>query len=535
MKIHITNLYNFNKNDNLVKKQHFLAEAGHSLGFHEMGIFAYPVETDKDGELSKRLDAIIAALECRDIVFLQLPTENGKKYEQRLIEKIKAYRNTKLILILHEEAYKCETGELYEEYRCLCELADVAVDVRCMAGVSLQKILLDAVSEMCTTELLDGERVTPPIEEEMQIGFGLHDKTGNYSVYVGIVMQSIIENTRSPICFHVLHDETLSESNREKLALTAQNRGHRIRFHFLDRTIFDDVAKMTERFTIGAMFRVMLPILLPDVSRIIYLDADILVNRDMKELWDMDIREYCLAAVQDGVKKIGEKNYFNSGVLYMNLDRIRETGNMKDEVLNYLARDKQSGFPDQDALNVIYEKSTLFIDESWNYLTILLQQNGEQEPQKKIYHYAGMRSILYSRVATDRLYYEIIRKTPWGKEECNRQLDMCFGRLCDKNMQLEKVLLQVSDSNKKKIFYGPEFYAMKNMYAFLSPKAGDYQISEYKEFLELQIEKEDFIIFVHPDAENGKAIENLEKSGLENGRDFFVISRLLPPEKGGYM
>ena len=47
------------------------------------------------------------------------------------------------------------------------------------------------------------------------------------------------------------------------------------------------------------MFRCSLPELLPNLNRIIYLDADLFVNRDIKELWDVDICEYCLAGVAD--------------------------------------------------------------------------------------------------------------------------------------------------------------------------------------------------------------------------------------------
>ena len=44
VKTHITNIYNFNKNDNNVVKQHTFANAGRALGFLEMGIFNYPVD-----------------------------------------------------------------------------------------------------------------------------------------------------------------------------------------------------------------------------------------------------------------------------------------------------------------------------------------------------------------------------------------------------------------------------------------------------------------------------------------------------------
>ena len=63
MKIHITNLYNFNQNDLLVRRQHILANIGRKEGFLEMGIFEYPVHTDSRGELSKRLDGVISSVE----------------------------------------------------------------------------------------------------------------------------------------------------------------------------------------------------------------------------------------------------------------------------------------------------------------------------------------------------------------------------------------------------------------------------------------------------------------------------------------
>jgi len=102
MKIHITNLYNFNSNDALVKKQHRIADAARDLGFTEMGIFSYPVETDTPRELSKRLDGIIAALEPEDVVCMQLPTGNGFEFEYTLFQKIKAYPGTKVFFLLHD-------------------------------------------------------------------------------------------------------------------------------------------------------------------------------------------------------------------------------------------------------------------------------------------------------------------------------------------------------------------------------------------------------------------------------------------------
>lgn len=70
----------------------------------------------------------------------------------------------------------------------------------------------------------------------MHICLGIHDKDGNYSVWAGTTMQSIVENTKAPIVFHILHDDTLNEINKNKLSLIADNSGNDIEFHHLIRT-----------------------------------------------------------------------------------------------------------------------------------------------------------------------------------------------------------------------------------------------------------------------------------------------------------
>lgn len=52
------------------------------------------------------------------------------------------------------------------------------------------------------------------LDNAMHICFGIHDKDGNYSVWAGTTMQSIVENTKAPIVFHILHDDTLNEINK---------------------------------------------------------------------------------------------------------------------------------------------------------------------------------------------------------------------------------------------------------------------------------------------------------------------------------
>ena len=77
------------------------------------------------------------------------------------------------------------------------------------------------------------------LDNAIHICLGIHDKDGNYSVWAGTTMQSIVENTKAPIVFHILHDDTLNEMNKNKLSLIADNSGNGIEFHHFNPDIFE--------------------------------------------------------------------------------------------------------------------------------------------------------------------------------------------------------------------------------------------------------------------------------------------------------
>ena len=253
MNVHITNIYGFIQDQELKKKQNLYADAGHILGFKEMGIFNFDVSTDTESELSKRLDGIISSLQFNDLVFVQLPTGNGEHYDNLLINKIKAY-NTKVCILLHqtiEYEYVLNAADLImptsnEVYASLKERnytnvfykKNINYEFSMISNSSnilssdfyIKKYLIDAVDQLEESVLNEQD------EDIIHIGFGLHDKDGHYSVWVGTVMQSIIDHTDSKLCFHILHDETVSEENKRKLAQVAHQKGDVVEFYKIDHT-----------------------------------------------------------------------------------------------------------------------------------------------------------------------------------------------------------------------------------------------------------------------------------------------------------
>jgi len=103
-------------------------------------------------------------------------------------------------------------------------------------------------------------------------------------------------------------------------------------------------------YTPYAMLRLLLDLVpnLPD--KMIYLDTDTMCCSDIKQLYDVDIEEFDCAVVKDYMGRFWiHRRYFNSGVMLMNLKRIRENGLF--EKCRQMVYKKKMLMPDQSALN----------------------------------------------------------------------------------------------------------------------------------------------------------------------------------------
>ena len=103
-------------------------------------------------------------------------------------------------------------------------------------------------------------------------------------------------------------------------------------------------------------------------DKLLYLDIDLLVNDDIRKLYDIDITDYEYAAARDHYgKKLIRSDYINAGVLLFNMKKIKETGLLQK------ARDminaKHMVFSDQSAIYNCTTKNLLlsqrFNDQKW--------------------------------------------------------------------------------------------------------------------------------------------------------------------------
>jgi lipopolysaccharide biosynthesis glycosyltransferase len=228
--------------------------------------------------------------------------------------------------------------------------------------------------------------------------------------------------------------------------------------------------------------------------------------------------------------------YFNSGVISMNLEAIRKHGNMKEEIIHYLICHGDSDLPDQDALNVVYKGQIKFIDQKYNYFVRTVRNDHELELKNRIYHYVGTRCFLSHLNDVDIEYYKTVARSPWGQKNADIILRRSICRTVDRVNSYEKILDVITSSEKIYIFVGNDWVTRTTM-EIIHKRKQDVQVlgmNDLKKVVNSYREKKvEFVVFVT--ARFNDCIEQLENMGLVNEKDFFIMQRFMSDLKGGYI
>ncbi|WP_330873087.1 glycosyltransferase family 8 protein, partial [Streptococcus suis] len=95
----------------------------------------------------------------------------------------------------------------------------------------------------------------------------------------------------------VLHTD-LSDKSKDRLR-TLETESVNIHFVTIDRDLFSNLPLTLDGITIETYYRYLLPEILVDCDKVIYLDSDLLIRCDVKELWDIDVSQHYLAGVNE--------------------------------------------------------------------------------------------------------------------------------------------------------------------------------------------------------------------------------------------
>lgn len=187
-----------------------------------------------------------------------------------------------------------------------------------------------------------------------------------------------INNPSEKVTLYLLHSG-IPESALAGVELQCSAYGYSFVPIRVENTLFED-APVTRQYPKEMYYRLLAPQLLPlDVERVLYLDPDILIINPIRPLWETDLRGNLFgAAAHTGKTELAnsvnqlrlgtQRDYYNSGVLLMDLAAGRREIR-SDALFAYVEKHrKELVLPDQDLLNGLYSQRILDLEDViWNY------------------------------------------------------------------------------------------------------------------------------------------------------------------------
>ncbi|MDO4612121.1 MAG: glycosyltransferase family 8 protein [Candidatus Saccharibacteria bacterium] len=253
-----------------------------------------------------------------------------------------------------------------------------------------------------------------------------------YAPYAAAAIKSLTKNTNKKRYYRiiVLHDG-LSWISRLRLR-NLVTRNCAIQFKKITRSLYlrAIIRHCSQKKGAGDFFssavyyyRAFIASLFPLYKKAVYIDSDTILRGDIGELFDIDLEDRVMAAMVDPkVEFIPEfkeyvnnavgvpyNEYVNSGVLVMDLKKLREMKYLKTMVDLIEKYDLDLVAPDQDYLNVILRGKIKFLDPIWN----MEPKEEEKLPRNtKLVHFnLCNKPWHYKNVPSERLFWNAAKGT----------------------------------------------------------------------------------------------------------------------------
>ena len=252
--------------------------------------------------------------------------------------------------------------------------------------------------------------------------FAADDK---YVPFLAVTLQSIKEHSSSENEYriYVLHAGVSDDGSDKIKKFESEN----FKVYFVDVTdrlaVLSEELHLRDYYSCATYFRIFIAMMFPEYDKAIYLDSDIAVRCDLAEYFDTELGDNYVASVPDcaeggapvfqeytkHVLGIDAENYFNAGVLLLNLKALRD----EDFYGKFSALLKKYKFvvaQDQDYLNVICKGTVKLLADVWNAIPVGGETQRLKDP--KIIHYnLTMKPWHYDDILYQEYFWESAERT----------------------------------------------------------------------------------------------------------------------------
>ena len=264
------------------------------------------------------------------------------------------------------------------------------------------------------------------IREPMFLCFASDD---NYAKPMGVAIASILSNKHPGDNIHIyVLENNISDENRENIFRLQSIAPFTIEYVQIDERQFESFPlRGSKHFSFVTWYRLVLPSVLKDVEKLLYLDCDIVVNTSLYPLYTTDMKDEYICGVIDFLVKenctrLQLERYVNAGVLMVNLEKMRQDGTQAKFFSYVKNNSKKILWNDQDVLNVVCNDGLKYVDSHWNVQVSGFDGYGIDEFQTigshaYVMHFISEKKPWEGKYSKwDKYYYKYVRLTPWRKD-----------------------------------------------------------------------------------------------------------------------
>lgn len=250
-----------------------------------------------------------------------------------------------------------------------------------------QKGLRLGECQMALIENVESEkRIIPSKKNCIPVVLAANDL---YVPVLTVCLQSITDTITSERTYDIVVFHTdITQAHIDRLTrMVSAHKNVRLDFVNVKKQVSGYRLQAKEHITTETFYRFLILDIMSSYKKVIYLDSDLIVKRDLAQLYDTDLQDHLIGAVKDAdfqgqynkrasdmseycrtvLKLERPYDYFQAGVLLMNVEELRSCITVKE--LFRMADTGVFRFSDQDILNMVCKERILFLDMRWNLLT----------------------------------------------------------------------------------------------------------------------------------------------------------------------
>ncbi|MBR5304978.1 MAG: DUF4422 domain-containing protein [Candidatus Gastranaerophilales bacterium] len=264
----------------------------------------------------------------------------------------------------------------------------------------------------------------------------------SFAKYLSVTIASLLNNSDKNHNYDIiiLHNDIDKDLQEKFFKIIEHHKNINIRFFDVSLLIkqFQIDKWYVKHLNISAYYRILSPLIFKNFKKIIYLDSDVIINANLSELYEITLDDKAILAIRDEfISKINSdnnysfpffqtyarkilklkslKNYFNSGVMVMDIEHINKC-NYFEKFLK-LGRLNNKYFHDQNILNSVLQNDVKLIDNAWN-LQLSTNHKNDTIKHGKILHYCSAKKpwLTLSNSIQDKIWLENAKKSPLYSE-----------------------------------------------------------------------------------------------------------------------